>query len=132
MGKIMTRSNKKPSRGTKPKNTFSDYTFVNYTLGKSEKEACKAWVANTEIDVLAAIDELTQDGYKLSMSFDLENSTAYVTMTNKSGPESFRNKVLSMRARDVISAFERLLWLHAVEADSDWNNLTSEIDGDIW
>ena len=128
----MPRSNKKKSTGSTPKGVFDKFTFINYSLGKAEKQACKAWCDVQSFDMFQVLAELVDGGYKVSMSYDFENSVAFVSLTNKSGPESFQNKVLSMRARTVDEAFMRIIWLHAVQADGDWNNLTEEMDEDIW
>lgn len=111
---------------------FGGYEFINFTPNADQKKAWRQWDEQTDWDTkIGMLSEVVMDGYKLSMSYG-ENDTAYATLTDKSEGLQFSKRVLSIRAGYVGDALSRILFLHVMVADRDWNNLVTEDPNDVW
>jgi len=128
----MARSNKNNSKSTTPKSVFDKYEFINYRLNSAEKEHCEKWCETADIHIPSTLTELCSDGYKFSVSYSEKLEAATATLTNQNADAAYQGKIVSIRARDAASAIMRLFWLHFILAETDWNNLTQEVTGDIW
>jgi len=131
-------SSKKQSNGSNAPRTegtsksFRPISFINVNLNESHKKGFEHWLTLTP-DLFSLLDDVLLGGYKLSVGRD-ENSNAFTaTLTNKSGQPEFVDHCFTLRARDAGTAIARVLWVHAVLCEADWNVIgASAHTGDIW
>jgi hypothetical protein len=103
--------------------------FLRVTLTDKQKEAAKS------ADVFSGFEEwggqLLQQGYKLSLSWDAENSVFYSTLTQTGEESPWRGWALSGRGPTPEGALKMLFYKHFTVLKEDWAKASSE-KPDVW
>lgn len=132
----MSRS-KRPSTGSaKGKRMVSDnygVDFVNITLSSDDKAHLREWAVSPE-EMWLELERLAQNGYKVSVSVDMENTGGIVAITGKRGcvPTTNEGRCLVSRGPDVGGAMLSALYkLQAYCVDGHFPDVIAPNDPDF-
>lgn len=107
----MARSNSRTQTGVNGKYS-SDIQFVTMRIGAKEKEQFKAWYSKNANDVLAKLEELVSDGYKVSLSYYFDGNCHIVSLTCKDEKSANFNRCLTSRSDDLWEAVGLTVFKH--------------------
>lgn len=125
------RPPKEKPNGGKTKNAHG-FRFINFKFPDEWKASWRA-LEHTAEQVMTWEERVTMDGYKVTLSCDLENEAFQVTVTNKSGDPRFVDTAFSVRARNLFDARSRAMFIHEVVCETDWSVIDEpQTDVDIW
>lgn len=111
---------------------LANIQFINVNLNESHKTLYKTWI-DSDPDIFSLMDDITMSGYKITGSYDEKGQCHLATVTNRNGQPEFLNHCFNLRARTMGEAFARVLWLHFILCEGDWNEIASPSSiGDIW
>jgi hypothetical protein len=88
----------KKARSKTKSSSFSDYTFVNIDLPRSEKPNVDVWASKNFEDIPVFLDDLTTTGHKISMSYSDYNDAFTVSVTCNDTESVNYQKILSSKA----------------------------------
>ena len=93
--------------------------FINYTLNKDERAACKAWLPTLDEMDNAAL-RLAEEGYKCSLKWDDFSSSfaAFVTASDPTNPNAAF--ILSGRGSTPLKALKQAMYLHWYVTEGNW------------
>jgi len=119
----------KGSGGGKPRGvgggkSFGDITFIAVNLTDAEKLVAEKWIKNG-VDLQQALEGVLSSEYKLGLTYDVRNGAYICSITDRREDSKFFAYCYSLRARDPITAFLRVAWLHAVHLEGDWEGLVA-------
>jgi len=103
--------------------------FVSVELSKEQKDLLRKWDPKYE----RTVDEITRlvgDGFKLSIWGDKAHDCCGSTLTSPKRVDGTRQKCLSARGPDFLSALKSLVYKHQVVLDGDWGTLANNPDPD--
>lgn len=122
----------KSGKGNNSRGWTGDIRFINVNLSDSQKLAYAKWITDSP-DATRILDETIAGGYKLSVGYDDKQGAYMATLTNRGGDPTFVNSCFTLRARNAWEAVVRVLWLHAIFAEGDWNAFAEpDMDQDLW
>lgn len=94
----------------KKKNGF-EVEFVNIPINSDDKEAIQGMDISPE-QIWLELEEIAQNGYKISLSCDLENTGGIASITGKRGcvPDTNDGKCMVSRGPDITFAVYAMLY----------------------
>jgi len=105
--------------------------YLNRNISAAEKDLYRqelengwAWYEKAE--------ELISDGYNLKWSWDDYNQAFAATLYDTSSERPHGGYCLSFRGSEPFEAMSRLMWVHYVLLDGDWDNISVVGDDDRW
>lgn len=122
-----TESNAK--HGKERKGTGKRYTdgflgFVDIPLSEHDKEALMGWTSEGAVNVADFLVTLMDEGYKFSLSMDVEHHSAIATATGKGDVCPNKGYALSARGPDALAAIV-VLWYKLAQL-SEWGAWTTD------
>jgi hypothetical protein len=120
-------SNKKFGKqrtGTGKRYTDNFLGFVDIELSAKDREDLEALVFPGQVDLVAFLVQVIEDGYKFSLSGDVEHSSSIATLTGKAAACENKGYALSGRGPDPHGAMVVLWYKHTVLAN--WGKWTEE------
>lgn len=108
------------------------FDFVEIRVGEQEKKDFHAKLTKDPNHFLGEVDNLTKNGYKVSLSYDTNNSCIIASLTCKEPNDPNFNNVLTARASEVWEALSLVMYKHMYMCDDgDWGGDTVQ-DGRQW
>jgi hypothetical protein len=107
-------------------------SFVEISLTAGDKEAIRAMDMG-EVDLFLNIEELVDNGYKVSLSIDLNNTGGICAVTGKRGctPETNEGRCLMSRGPDVRWAILSMIYklqVYCVDGHFPLGKVSGEVD----
>lgn len=87
---------------------WSDAIFADVTLGDAESDAFLSWMKSVKVDMPLQMQEMLQEGWKISLKADFENSCYICSLTMQEEDHINRDMVVTSRSDDHEEAF----WLN--------------------
>lgn len=103
--------------------------FVSVELSKEQKDLLRKWDVKYEATV-DEISRLVDDGFKLSVWGDKAHDCCGATLTSPKQTDGTRQKCLSARGPDFLSALKSLCYKHLIVLDGVWSVLDNSSDPD--
>jgi hypothetical protein len=98
------RPNKSEEKSTW-QNGFGNADFADVTLTQSDKDAFLKWMTGAAADFSEALTMCLQEGYRLSLKFDYDNSCYIASLTQQDRKHHNHNLVITSRSDDAEEAF---------------------------
>lgn len=95
------------------------FRFINHDLSAEDQERLGAMDCAEEFPA-SLVDDLVEEGYKYSLTYDAGNHTFIASLTDKSKGSVFTNSCISGRGSSAINARYSLLYRHISIAQGDW------------
>lgn len=112
------------SRGSRGGKSLGDITFITVNLTDAQKSACSAWI-DGGVNVQQTLEGVLSAEYKVGFTYDSRNGAFIVSLTDRREESEFFAHCYSLRAGDPITAFLRVMWVHAVYCSGDWGELAT-------
>lgn len=113
-------SNTNMARKTSKSSTGSwGTTFVSWLPNSEHKDLVTNFV-NSNPDIPVHLEDIIANGYKVSVSYDGENDTFIVALTNREAAEEFRNHCITFRHRQLDKALCLMIWFEIEYTEGDW------------
>lgn len=114
------------------KGNLPETTFINVQLTEAQKSAWAKW-SGGGFDIGEALEGVLVSDYKVGFAYDGRNGAFICSITDRREESKFFAHSYSLRARNPLDALSRVIWLHSVFAEGDWENLAAPGDNsDIW
>lgn len=110
----MPQRNERKPKDERKRPSFSDFTFVQYTLSKTEETAFKKWWQENSPDAVVYLAEVVNSGYKFSASWDNSNDCYIATFTCLDERSQNYCLIMSSRSDDFWEAIGINLYKHLV------------------
>jgi len=115
--------------GTKGKKNV-EFVFVDVPIPKQEKVKFDAWFVEQEKDLHLWLEDVVSHGYKLSLSYDLQNDTVIASLTVRDEQSKNYNCCVSGRSPAAIEAFFLVCYKATILlADTSW---AEQKQGNSW
>ena len=101
----------------KKNRTLPDYEFINYKLPENLADEFQKWTNANSAKFWTFLGSLTEAGYKLSVSPDLDNACVIATITATKYATNNNGFCLSSRSDDAMEAVWLSLYKHFVVFD---------------
>lgn len=108
---------------------FKQAQFVNYTLSKSEVARLRKWFTEHFND-RDWLSDVTQDGYKISFSFDERTKTSACWFIPRDPDGENGGMILSGRGGNPTSALVECVFKHCILFDKRWPS--PDASGETW
>lgn len=106
--------------------------FVNLKLNQQEKDAIKKNLLKEE-ECLAGLQELAEDGYKVSLSYSIPEDVHTVSATGSYLGRANAGITMSLRHRDFLVAASGLIWCHhEAGKNGEWTERFGGANADDW
>lgn len=110
----------------------TEFKFVNCSLTEGEMKDAKAWL-QTDFDISTAIVELLGQGYKFSLSCNLDTETYQCTLSAGYAGMENAGYMLSAFAPTWEFAFGICYYKHAFKLERDWtSNVAANVGAPKW
>jgi len=87
----------------------TDANYADVTLTDADKDAFSNWMAGVSVEFSEALSLLTDEGYRITLKVDFNNSCAQCTLTQQDNKHHNSGLIVVSRAETVEEAF----WLNA-------------------
>lgn len=102
-------------------NDWGKFDFVEINLSEEDKADFKKLYAEHPSNLLNSLDEMTKNGYKVSLTYDTSNNCVIASLTCKEPLDANFNYILSARSSDTYEALALVLYKHYyLSDDGDW------------
>lgn len=108
INRVLERAHKMANRNTKVQkkgSNYGGYSFVECTLGTSDREAFTNWATNVEKNWTETLVDLFADGYKISVRW-VDANNCYMAMLQATDPDEINGGLMLTSRSDV--------WVEAV------------------
>lgn len=95
-------------------NSWMNMVFIDAKLTVEQGEAFMAWRKAKPDNVEPALEKLFSDGYRMSLSWDDQNSCFIASITIKSETHENRSKCLTARSDDLFEVMAMAAYKHVV------------------
>lgn len=93
-------------------------TFIDYLLSQDEKEQASAYLSESQEGLMAALDQVVDDGYRVAFTYDTKNKCVMVTLIGKTTANPNFDRAMTTRHKDVQTALRMALFKHNVVFES--------------
>lgn len=101
---------------------FRSTEFITIKLERSDEKKFNTWYDKVSEDIFSYIQQTTDAGYKMSMSYDFENSTYIVALTGKKGTPNNEHKCFTSRSSELEESIGLALYKHwELAKGGDWS-----------
>lgn len=100
-------------------NNFSDWKFVNINLSAADTEKFTQFYSEYADSTYEQLAEVVSDGYKLSLSYDIENVCFIAALSGTKNTTLNKGRTITARSSDNLEAISLLLFKHLVMCNSE-------------
>jgi len=100
--------------------------YVECYLNKNQKEELAGMDCELDYPLLPIIEELTAEGYKISLSYDTAQGTATVTLYDQNPDSEFAGYALSGRGSSIRNAWASTCYKHFLVFADGWKATSKE------
>ena len=131
----MTKKKVQPSKRTTGRKAARERVefkgYLNRNISADEKVTYRSDLeAGWRWDEKA--EELISDGLNLKWSWDSYNEAFAATLYDTNADSDHAGYCLSFRGPEPFEAMSRLVWVHTVLLEGNWNNISEVGDSDEW
>lgn len=98
-------------KSAKPRKEY-DIQFVACDMVQADKKDFEVWMADYEAEFSTLIGTLLDEGYRITIKFDFNNSCYTCSMTQQDDKHENSGKLLSARSDDPLECFWMVLYKH--------------------